>query len=194
MAMLALAIVPGPSVIAVVARTLSAGLSHGLLMTVGLVAGDFVLILLATQGLAIATAQLTDLFSLVKYLGSAYLLWLSLQLFLNQPQTIQLEARPKTALLSDFFGGLSITLSDPKALLFYISFLPAYLDLSHLSWRDMAGLMGAATLAVGGSKVAYVYAAHRVRHFFTHMRLRQWLNRLAGGVMLMTAILLLLKG
>ena len=185
--------VPGPSVVAVVTRTLSSGLVPGLVMTAGLVTGDFVLIVLVTQGLAIAATQITALFTLLQYMGSGYLIWLAVQLFRAQPTSLKIEGSVAPSRLSDFAGGLAITLSDPKALLFYASFLPAYIELDQASWADVAGLMGAALLAVGGSKVAYVYTAHWARRLFDRVRVRRWINRMAGLAMLATAALLLFK-
>ena len=192
-AMFALAVVPGPSVVAVVARTLSSGLVPGLVMTAGLAVGDLVLIGLVTRGLAMAATQITLLFVLLRYLGSAYLIWLGVQLLRSRPAAIQLEDRAPQSLASDFIGGLAITLSDPKALLFYVSFLPAYVDLSQASWRGIVGLMAAALMAVGGSKVGYAYAAHRARRWLDNIRIRRWLNIVAGLAMLATAAVLLLQ-
>lgn len=193
LAMLALAVVPGPSVVAVVARTLSSGVLPGLMMTAGLVAGDFVLILLVAKGLAIAATQLTSLFTLLQYLGSAYLIWLAIQLFRTQPTALQIAGGGPQSRLSDFVGGVAITLSDPKALLFYVSFLPAYIDLSQASWASIAGLMAAALLAVGGSKLGYVYATYRAKRGLVNLRIRRWLNIFAGLAMLATAAVLLFK-
>ena len=86
--MFVLALLPSPSVFAVVARSLSAGLIHGVLTATGILVGDFVFILVAIGGLAAIADSLTILFELVKYLGAAYLSWLGINPWRAKADTV----------------------------------------------------------------------------------------------------------
>lgn len=148
--MFVLAIIPSPSVFAVVARSIASGFLHGAITTMGVVAGDFMFILLAILGLW--TLADTSTFFLVKYLGSAYLIYLGIATVRSQPSNQTIEGVKELSWLSNFMCGLLITLSDPKAMLFYAGFLPAYLDISSISFTDTVVILLSATVAVGGAK------------------------------------------
>jgi threonine/homoserine/homoserine lactone efflux protein len=69
------------------------------------------------------------------------------------------------SLLGSFMTGLLITLGDQKAVLFYMGFLPAFLDLAKLTYIDISVLILVTLCAVGGVKIAYAYAADRASIF-----------------------------
>lgn len=74
--MFVLAIIPSPSVFAVIARSITSGFIHGVITTVGIIAGDFIFILLAMLGVWTLAETMASVFFLLKYLGSAYLIYL----------------------------------------------------------------------------------------------------------------------
>ena len=189
--MFVLAIIPSPSVFAVVARSVASGFIHGAITTVGIVAGDFIFILLAILGLW--TIAETNGFFLVKYAGSAYLIYLGIVTWRANPNHQELNEIKDVSWLSNFMCGLLITLSDPKAILFYAGFLPAYLDMSNLSLGNTATLLLSVTMAVGGAKLAYAYLAGRAKVLFRSSRLQKIINILAGIAMIGTGVFLALK-
>lgn len=191
--MFVLAIIPGPSVFAVVARSIANGFSHGLVTSLGIVAGDFIFILLAIYGLWSLAELLDSLFIIVKYLGGGYLIWLGISLMRSKPESVVIEEINEVSWWSNFLCGLFITLSDPKAILFYMSFLPAFVDLSSLSIIDTGLIMLSATVAVGGAKLCYAYMAHKARLLFTSAHGKKIMNFSAAGVMMGTGIFLIVK-
>jgi threonine/homoserine/homoserine lactone efflux protein len=72
----------------------------------------------------------------------------------------------RTSRLSSFVAGLLITLGDQKAVLFYLGFLPAFLDLSVFTTSDIVLVVAVTVVAVGGVKLAYAYAAEQAGHVF----------------------------
>lgn len=191
--MFVLALLPSPSVFAVVARSLSAGLIHGVLTAIGILVGDVVFILVAIGGLAAIANQITLLFELVKYLGVAYLIWLGTNLWRAKTETVIVTNDSITPSLGvSFTCGLLITLGDPKAIIFYISFFPAFVDVSHLSLLSIGIVLGVAAIAVGGTKIAYAYLADQARVFFQRPSAKQRLNRIAAIIMIGTGLLTLL--
>ncbi|MGF1602386.1 MAG: LysE family translocator [Thermosynechococcaceae cyanobacterium] len=192
-AMVALAIIPSPSVFAAVARTMASGFMQGFVTTLGIVMGDLIFILVAVYGLWSVTEIGDGLLFGVKLLGSAYLIWLGLSLWRSQAKLVEIKGVTEFSGLSNFICGLLITLSDPKAILFYVSFLPAFLDLKTLSIFDTGLVMAIATVAVGGPKLGYAYMTDQSRGLFSNARAKQTINRFAGSIMIATGLFLITK-
>lgn len=158
-AMVVLAVIPGPGIMIVVARTLSQGLMAGAMTSLGIVAGDFVFIVLAVYGLSAMSEFLGGLFLVVKYAGAAYLIWLGVKV-LFASNIAKPSVSVKTSSHSKNFAiGLFTTLSNPKAILFYVSFFPAFLDLSKVTIMDFGVIFLVAFVAVGGVMMAYACLA-----------------------------------
>ena len=88
-------------------------------------------------------------------------------------------------------AGLTLTLGDPKAILFYMGLFTAFVDLAHISITDTLTIMLIAILLVGGVKTSYAYLAHRAKRLFANVRLRRRLDRLAGGILIVTGLFIL---
>lgn len=191
-AMFVLAIIPSPSVMAVIARSVASGFTQGLATVVGIVIGDFIFIVAAIYGLS-TIAAMDSLFILVKYCGCAYLIWLGIKLCRSQSRTIEIKGLQESSWLSNFLSGLLITLGDQKAILFYLSFFPAFLDMANVSLLDLGIVMAVSTVAVGGVKLGYAYLADRARFLFKSSRARRAMNVTAGSVMIVTGVFILAK-
>ncbi|OQY46072.1 MAG: hypothetical protein DRR08_29785 [Candidatus Parabeggiatoa sp. nov. 2] len=192
-AMFVLAIIPSPSVFVVVARTIESGFIHGFVIILGIIAGDLIFIIVAIYGLSSLAETMSSLFVLVKFLGSTYLIWLGIRLWRSKQKSVKVQEIKKLSWSSNFLCGLFITLGDPKAILFYISFLPAFLEPSNVSIFDTCIIMLIATLAVGGAKLGYAYMANKSRLLFESAKAKKAMNLTAGTVMIGTGIFLLVK-
>jgi leucine efflux protein len=117
---------PGPGVFALLTSTSKGGFRAGAAATMGLIAGDQVLMWLAVAGVAALLAAHPTAFKLVQYAGAAYLAWIGLKLLLSKgdgsasPVTIE----PRRYARQAFF----ITLLNPKAIVFYMAFFPLFID------------------------------------------------------------------
>jgi threonine/homoserine/homoserine lactone efflux protein len=189
-AIAALAAVPSLSVLTVSARAASLGFFHGALTALGIVIGDLIFIALAVWGLAFFAEQFGPLFILIKGFGGLYLLGLAHQLWRSAPLGNRAETIAKTSWASSLLMGLSITLGDQKAILFYFGFFPAFLDLSTLTVLDWLALMAIAAIAVGSVKLAYAYLADRARSRL-RPKFHRPINRLAATVLAIVGLLLL---
>lgn len=159
-------------------------------MVGGIVVADVLFILLAVYGLT-ALASYTAMFTLVKYACGTYLIFLGLSAF--RPQKVGDTSKPKKVMgTSSFFAGLLITLGDPKAILFYMDLLPAFVDLSRVTLADTTLIMLAAVTVVGGVKTVYAYLAKRAKRLFENDAVRRRLERVAGGVLVGTGLFLFL--
>jgi threonine/homoserine/homoserine lactone efflux protein len=184
LSMIILALIPGPGVLVVTARTATAGFYHGISATMGILAGDFIFITLALIGLTALSVSLGDLFIYVKYVGAAYLIWLGLSLLWSKNSTGKTVTTPSPSHASSFTSGLVVTLSNPKAILFYVSFLPAFLDLSIASAVDAMILYIVATIAIGGVMLTYAYITHKTKTSLEGSR-KGALIRYGSGVLLL---------
>ncbi|NEP16625.1 MAG: LysE family translocator [Leptolyngbya sp. SIO4C1] len=192
--MLILAIAPGPSDFAVVARSIAAGFTQALIMVSGIIAADFLFILLAVYSLTEVADSFGSLFIVVKYLCSAYLIWLGIGSLRSQPAPVDIPEAQRTSGYSSFLGGLLITLGDPKAILFYMGLFPAFIDLSSIAITDVALIMLIAAATVGGVKASYAYLARRAKLVFGNPRLRRKLDITASSVLIGTGLFLILRG
>lgn len=165
-AMALLAAVPSVSVLAVSARAATFGFGHGALTTAGIVLGDLIFVLLAVFGLALLAEALGPAFVWVKYAAGAYLLWLGFVIWRTRKRKAELGSEFLASRLSSFMTGLLITLGDQKAVLFYLGFLPAFLDLSALGPADIGIIVGVTVVAVGGVKLGYAGAAAHAGRMF----------------------------
>jgi len=188
-AMLILAVSPGPGVFATVARALASGFRPALIVICGIVLGDIIFLLFAAFGLSMVARVLGNMFFIVKICGGAYLIWLGIKIWLKDPQP--LTETPKSDTRSpwgNFASGLVITLSNPKVILFYCGFLPTFIDLSTLAVYDLAIIVAIITAVLTGVLSSYAYLASRARKMFTRRRSIRRLNRAAGGVMVAAGV------
>lgn len=192
--MVILALLPGPGILAVVARTLASGLRHGASTVAGVVAGDFVFITLALLGLAALSELTGGFFAVVKYLGAAYLIWLGISVALGKNAGTPVRPIREASHLASFAAGLLTTLGNPKAILFYLSFFPAFMDLSTVSVLDATIIFAIATMAVGGVMYGYAYAAHRASRSFRLSKSGPFLRYGSGALLLGSGVFVATKG
>lgn len=184
-----MAALPSVSVIAVSARAAAFGFGHGALTALGIVVGDLLFILLALFGLAFLATALGEGFQLLRYLGAVWLIGVGIALWRSRMEPARYEELPSASAWASFLMGLVITLGDHKAILFYLGFLPAFVDLATLSPTDIGLVAGATVLAVGGVKLAYAWTASRAGGLFAAGTTRT-MNRLAGGLLVALGIYL----
>jgi threonine/homoserine/homoserine lactone efflux protein len=125
-----LAITPGPGLAYVVARTVAGGRSEGLASCFGTAVGGMLHVLAATTGLSLLLAQSAAAFTVVKYVGAVYLVYLGLRLLLRKErddEAVGVTARgPRRALLE----GVLVEALNVKTALFFLAFLPQFVDAS----------------------------------------------------------------
>jgi threonine/homoserine/homoserine lactone efflux protein len=124
-ASLALLAVPGPAVIYVVTRSLSQGRTAGIVSVLGVETGTFAYALAAAAGLTGLIAASETGFTIVKYAGAAYLVYLGVRKLRAREQT---QDTPPGARSRLFLGGMLVQLLNPKIAIFFLAFLPQFVD------------------------------------------------------------------
>lgn len=183
--------VPSLSVLTVAARSAALGFRHGALASVEIVVGDLVFILIAIYGLTALAAVMGSHFVLIKYLGGAYLIWLGFVLWRSRPKAD--DESGKRGASSSFMTGLLTTLGDQKAILFYLGFFPAFIELSALSLADTGIILAVAMVAVGAPKLFYALLAERAGRTFRNSTAVSAINVIAGLVMMTVGAFLIVK-
>lgn len=192
-AMVALALLPSLSVMTVLARSAALGFLHGAATSLGIVAGDILYILLAIYGLAFLTERMGGAIILIQYAGAAYLIGLGLSLWRSQSFAFNLKKPSSASLGSSFLAGFLLTLADQKAVLFYLGFFPAFVDVATLSVGEVGMVVAIATTAVGSVKLVYALIADRARSLFANAKTSKGMNFVAGAIMIGAGIAVLLR-
>ncbi|AQZ66499.1 RhtB family transporter [[Actinomadura] parvosata subsp. kistnae] len=125
-ATLGLLVVPGPAVLYIVTRSVSQGRTAGLISVLGIHTGSIVHIAAAALGISALLAASATAFTIVKYVGVAYLLWLGLRKLLNKgrgEEIVELKVQSKRRL---FWEGFVVNVLNPKTAIFFLAFLPQF--------------------------------------------------------------------
>jgi len=183
--MVALAALPSASVALVVTRSATLGIANGIAVTAGIILGDLVFILLAIFGLTLVAETMGNLFLIVKYLGATYLLWLGYTLITSKnTTTITIDKTLKKNLATSFLAGFFLTLGDIKAIIFYASLLPVFINLSALNTTDVLVLISVMVISLGSVKILYVFSAVKVVSFMNGKKLDNVARKTAGSFLL----------
>ena len=127
-AALVLLVVPGPSVLYIVARSIEGGRTAGLVSVLGVQTGAMVHIAFAAVGLSAILASSALAFSVVKWFGAAYLVWLGLRQIFGRDEGDK-DVTVEPARLSRVFSqGVIVNILNPKTALFFLAFLPQFVD------------------------------------------------------------------
>jgi threonine/homoserine/homoserine lactone efflux protein len=175
--------IPGPGNLALLTATGKGGVRSGLAATLGVIAGDQVLLWLAVAGLSAVLINYPGLYSSVKWAGAAYLLGLGYSLFNSKPGDA-----PVLNMKSDhyFRQGLFITVLNPKAIVFYMAFFPLFVDPAvHqglVTFGFMALTIAALTFLYG--LVVVLLAHHLAERVRANPMVSVMLNKVAGTLLM----------
>ena len=183
--MVAMAAIPSASVALVVTRSATLGILNGLAVSTGIVLGDLVFITLAIFGLSVVAETIGSLFVVIKVLGGLYLLWLGFSLLTVKIPTINTvnKSMSKRSLVASFFAGFLLTLGDIKAIFFYASLLPIFVDLSVIERPDILTIMLITIFSVGSVKVIYAVFSNTVAAYAKNTAVEVVARKAAGGLM-----------
>lgn len=187
-------ITPGPGVFAIIARALSAGRRGCWLLAFGMVVSDVLYLIAACFGLAVIAQEWGEVFLVVRIVGAAYLVYLGWKMWTLPGTDLELNAQTNTrGHILAFVQGFTISASNPKVILFYIAFLPTFLDVQQLNGQDivLVSVLTLMALMLGLMLIAVLASAAR-KFFETPQKVRR-LNRSAGSIMVGAAAFLLLK-
>jgi threonine/homoserine/homoserine lactone efflux protein len=175
--------IPGPGNLALLTATGKGGVRSGLAATLGVIAGDQVLLWLAVAGLSAVLINYPSLYSSIQWAGAAYLIGLGYSLFnAKSGDAPVLNMKPDHY----FRQALFITVLNPKAIVFYMAFFPLFVDpaihLGLLTFAVMAATIAALTFAYG--LVVVLLAHHLAERVRENPLVSVMLNKVAGALLI----------
>ncbi|MGC8494091.1 MAG: LysE family translocator [Syntrophobacteraceae bacterium] len=184
LASLVLAIIPGPAVLYIVTRSVDQGRRAGLVSVCAIAVGTLAQILAASLGLSALLLSSALAFTLVKDLGAAYLIYLGLRKIFSREAVRATAENQAQRLRRIFFQGVVIQTLNPKTALFFIAFLPQFVDRSQgaITWQMLVlGCIFVLLAAISDSM--YALLAGSVGRWFKTSRSAMSTGRyVAGGV------------
>lgn len=129
-ATIVLLITPGPAVLYVVARSIDQGRMAGIVSTLGVAVGTLFHVAAAALGISALLVSSALAFNVVKYLGAAYLIYLGIRKLLTRQEAQQPDLRTERTLRSLFYQGILVNILNPKTGVFFLAFLPQFVDLN----------------------------------------------------------------
>lgn len=183
--MLLLAAMPSGSVAFVVVSSATRGLPCGLAASLGIVAGDLIFVTFALLGMTALAETMGALFAVFRYLGGAYLIWMGICLIRSTGKpSLDTKQNANLRIVGTFHAALLLTLGDLKAILFYASLFPVFIDVQALTASGVAVIVIITAIAVGSVKVAYAVFAERIASRLNNPRLQKGSRILAGSAMI----------
>lgn len=183
-AALALIVVPGPAVLYIVAQSIDSGRLAGVVSALGVAAGGLVHVTTATIGLSSLLVSSATAFTLVKYAGAAYLIGLGLHTLFVRRAERPVDAPRERRLRRRFWQGVVVNVLNPKTALFFLAFLPQFVDPARGPIWLQATVFSLVFTALGVvSDGAYALAAGAIGNRLRQSgRVRRRLDRVSGGV------------
>src|SRR5690606_5980856 len=136
------AAIPGPGIVALIARALGSGFRSALFMACGLVVGDITYLTAVVLGLAVLEQTFGTAFLIFKWIGVAYLCWLAWNFWHTGITTASVTAeRSRDGVFASFLSGLVVTLGNPKVMVFYLAITPTIVDIASITPTDLGMLI-----------------------------------------------------
>jgi threonine/homoserine/homoserine lactone efflux protein len=177
LASVALAIVPGPAVAYIVTQSIDQGRRAGLVSALGVASGGLVHVVAATVGLSALIASSATAFTIVKLVGAVYLIAVGIRRILGKEESEQPTQPPRAHV---YRQGVIVNVLNPKTALFFLAFLPQFVDRDHTVWPQVA-LLGVLFVTVAVlSDMTYALVsdaiAGKLRRTGTGAKMRRWLT------------------
>jgi threonine/homoserine/homoserine lactone efflux protein len=198
---------PGPGVAAFVARVLARGRRGIAGFIGGFIVGDLIWFAFAAAGMAALAQTYHTVFVVVKWLGAAYLLFLAFQMWTSAGGLTITSTSTSTSTSTEsgepaqdqvscsadshaslFIASLTLTLGNPKAIMFFMALLPTIVDLRELTVIGAAEIAGLIVLIMAGTLAGYAFLAERARRFITSARHVRAVNRTCAAALAGAAV------
>lgn len=179
-------ITPGPGVFAIIARSMTQGARACVSLNAGMAVSDILYLIMACYGLAVVAQTMEGLFLAIRYLGAAYLIYLGWKMWVAPVETNKdavATANTSKQQVASFVQGFMISASNPKVILFYIAFLPTFMDLTLLTSLDIMWASMLAFVALMAGLTLIAVSASQARKMMKSNSAMKGLNRVAGTIM-----------
>lgn len=180
-----LVLTPGADTFYTLGRSINGGRKAGILSALGSGTGLLIHSLFATFGLSVLLANSAVAFTIVKYMGGLYLIYLGIKsLRTNRQQLQEVEFKKKVSYRKVYLSGVITNILNPKVALFFLAFLPQFIKIGHTNnWIPLLvlgivfcvlGTLWCLIVAISASKLAHIFTQNNA--------IRKWLDRIAGSI------------
>ncbi len=174
-------LIPGPTSLLVVSYALGHGARSAAATAAGVVAGDFVAMTLSLIGVGALLATSAELFTLLKWVGAGYLVWLGIKLWRTEPA---MEANLSINHGRIFAHAFIVTTLNPKSIVFFVAFLPQFVDPS-LPFLPQTIVLETTFLVLSATNaLTYAFAASSARKAVRRPSVLRVINRLGGSLLI----------
>jgi threonine/homoserine/homoserine lactone efflux protein len=186
-ASLVIGLIPGPGVISIVGYAINSGRPTALAAVAGMVVGNTIAMSLSLAGVGTLLAASTVAFSTIKWVGALYLIGLGLVTIIKSRAAVQTESAqtiitPKAAFLNNILVGTF----HPKTIVFFIAFVPQFMDATKSCWTQSLILLLTFVVTVGITDSCYGLLASRAAQLLRSKNGTFW-SRVAGGAFMIAA-------
>ncbi len=180
----ALLLIPGPTVLLVLSYALSKGRGVAVASAAGVATGDFIAMSLSLAGLGALVATSALLFTALKWVGAAYLIWLGVKLIRSAPTTgLNLPETQVTA-KGVFWHNATVTALNPKSIAFFIAFVPQFITPDRALIPQFAILIASFVTLAAANALAYALAADRLRGMIRRPSVLTGITRAGGATLI----------
>jgi threonine/homoserine/homoserine lactone efflux protein len=174
---------PGPSIAALVARVISHGLASVLPFLMAMWIGELLWLIAAVMGLGFLAEKFYLVFSIIKYCGVAYLLYLAYRMW-TAPSDVKAGDLPKEkSPVGLFMTGMALTLGNPKIMVFYLALLPSIIEIGSVSALGLAELAATALIVMMTVDLGWAFAAAWARRWLGSPRAVKTANQISATAM-----------
>lgn len=179
--------IPGPTILLVISYALGHGRKIAGATVAGVALGDFTAMTASMLGLGALLATSAAVFTVLKWVGAAYLVWLGIKLWrapVANDSGSTVETSPAERPLRIFIHTYAVTALNPKSILFFVAFLPQFLDLSRPLFAQMAILETTFLILATTNAALYAWLAAAAGSTIRKPNVRRIVNRLGGSLLI----------
>jgi threonine/homoserine/homoserine lactone efflux protein len=183
-------IIPGPTIILVISQAVTHGRTSVIPLVGGVLLGDFTAMTLSLLGVGALLSASAVLFSIFKWVGALYLLYLGVQLWRSNPNKQSVQGTAKNiSPWSLFRSSFIVTALNPKSIAFFVAFLPQFIDPLKPALSQFTLLGGTFLFLAVLNAALYALFAGQLRQQIKKKRVRKWFNRCGGSALIGAAII-----
>ena len=182
-------IIPGPTIILVISHAIAHGRRTVIPLVAGVTLGDFTAMTLSLMGLGAILASSAVLFSVLKWIGAVYLLYLGIKLWRSNPESRSLKITASASSQYALFkSAFIVTALNPKSIAFFVAFMPQFVSPRNDPLPQFF-ILGATFLFLAALNAAlYAFFAGHLRDKLQNAKIHRWFNRCGGGALISAGV------
>ncbi|WP_419767009.1 LysE family translocator [Arcobacter sp.] len=192
-AILILTASPGPSVLLCVTKSASQGFNYAIYCALGSLFAIIGIMTLSFTGLGVVVASSELVFSIIKYIGAVYLIYLGYKAFTSKQENYHLDKNKdikKRDKLSSFFSGFVVGGSNPKAIVFFVALFPQFINTNEPLLNQYIVFVSTFAVLELSWLMFYSYLGHKSSNWFLQKGRAKFFNRITGSVFIGAGVLL----